>query len=130
MIKLRGPAELKFLSLGKLCCFVQHALNNNLLIYYKTLLIKNNQYQSEKDTNLADAKNKGKIDELKGQIINLLKNHKTGLSLAQIPILLKKTYTKTYNIQTLGFPKLKNLPETKISINSKLIQNERQSIST
>lgn len=109
MIKLRGPVELKDLSLGKLCAFVQHALNSNLLIYYKTLLIKNNQYNSKETSQKLEAKNKKKIDEVKQNIVELLKNHRTGLSLAQIPILLKKKFNKTYNIQSLGFPKLKNL---------------------
>lgn len=42
-------------------------------------------------------------------MILLLDQHKHGLSLAQIPILLRKHYNKTYNIQALGYPKLKNL---------------------
>ena len=109
MIKLRGPPELKNLSLGKLCSFVQHALTKNILIYYKTLLIKNNQYQNEQEQNIADDGNKQKIEELKSQIISLLQSHRSGLSLAQIPILLKKNFSKSYNIQKLGFSKLKNL---------------------
>lgn len=39
----------------------------------------------------------------------MLNSHRSGLSLAQIPILLKKNFSKSYNIQKLGFSKLKNL---------------------
>jgi len=41
--------------------------------------------------------------------LKILEQHKNGISLAQIPIFMRKTYGKTYNFQALGFPKLKNL---------------------
>jgi hypothetical protein len=109
MIKLTGPEELQPLSLGKLCSFVQKALNQNILIYYKTLLIRNNQFDAASANANTEAKNTKRIENLKEQILALLKENKSGLSLAQIPLLLKNKYKKTYNIQSLGFPKLKNL---------------------
>ena len=112
MIKLQGPETLRPLSLGKLCSFVQHALNTNLLIYYKTLLIKNNQYSGFNKDQSQDTKSEEMIKEIKSQLIELLQYHKTGLSLAQIPILYKKKFGNPLNIQVLGFPKLKNLLAT------------------
>lgn len=109
MIKLTGPPELQPLSLGKLCSFVQKALNQNILIYYKTLLIKNNQFDAANSNASQEAKNGKRVETIKEQIISLLKENKNGLSLAQIPLMLKNKYKKTYNIQSLGFPKLKNL---------------------
>lgn len=49
------------------------------------------------------------LKELKENIIKVLEQNITGLPLAQIPIALRKNYKKTYNLQALGFPKLKNL---------------------
>lgn len=112
MIKLTGPEDLSSLSLGKLCSFVQKALNLNILIYYKTLLIRNNQFDSLSQNASSEAKNAKKISTLKEQILLLLRENKGGLSLAQIPLLLKNKYKKSYNIQSLGFPKLKNLLAT------------------
>jgi hypothetical protein len=109
MIKLTGPPELRPLSLGKLCSYVQRALNQHILIYYKTLLIKNNKFENEKCNEACDPKNSKRVDQLKSQIISLLKENKQGLSLAQIPLMIKKKYNQSYNIQSLGFPKLKNL---------------------
>lgn len=112
MIKLTGPNELSSLSLGKLCSFVQKALNLNILIYYKTLLIRNNQFDNTSLNASSEAKNAKKISILKEQILSLLRENKGGLSLAQIPLLLKNKFKKSYNIQSLGFPKLKNLLAT------------------
>lgn len=109
MIKLTGPPELQPLSLGKLSSFVQKALNQNILIYYKTLLIKNNQFDAGNSNASQEAKNGKRVETIKEQILALLKENKNGLSLAQIPLMLKNKYKKTYNIQSLGFPKLKNL---------------------
>jgi OST-HTH Associated domain/OST-HTH/LOTUS domain len=112
MIKLTGPSDLNSLSLGKLCSFVQKALNLNILIYYKTLLIRNNQFDNSSQNASNEAKNAKKISTLKDQILTLLVENKVGLSLAQIPLLLKNKFKKSYNIQSLGFPKLKNLLAT------------------
>ena len=111
MIKLIGPPEQNHLSLGKLCAFVQEAQNENLLIYYKTLLIKNNQFNSynEKSQNQNSKKSNLILNECRELILKILEQHKNGISLAQIPIFMRKTYGKTYNFQALGFPKLKNL---------------------
>ena len=112
MIKLTGPEDLQPLSLGKLCSFVQRALNQNILIYYKTLLIRNNQFDGISKNASSEAKNGKKVEILRDQILSLLKENRNGLSLAQIPLMLKNKYKKTYNIQSLGFPKLKNLLAT------------------
>lgn len=112
MIRLQGPIELRPLSLGKLSSYVQHALNTNLLIYYKTLLIKNNQYQECQPEQPTDQKEMEKLKKIKEQLTELLLMNKGGLSLAQIPILYKKKYNSQLNIQVLGFPKLKNLLAT------------------
>lgn len=114
MIKLTGPIELRNLSLGRLSALVQVALSKNILIYYKTLLIKNNQFNvnDEGKTKKEEKENEKKVVQLKSQIIELLSDNRKGLSLAQIPLLLKKRYREVYNIQALGFPKLKNLLTT------------------
>ncbi|CAD8052801.1 unnamed protein product [Paramecium primaurelia] len=42
LLKCCGPLELRVCSLGVLCLMIQEAINRNVLIYYKTLLIKPN----------------------------------------------------------------------------------------
>ena len=76
------------------------------------MLIKNNQYSGESFECPTDSKTNALVKEIKGLIIQILTEHRSGLSLAQIPLQLKKRFSKSYNIQALGFPKLKNLLAT------------------
>ena len=50
-----------------------------------------------------------KLNEVKNVILELLKEHRDGISLAQLPIHLKKRISFPLDFNELGFPKLKDL---------------------
>lgn len=110
MLKICGPDELRSLSLGRISSLIKHALKTQVLIHYRTLIIKNEQNlsktSSERDSN---------IFEVQRNVIELLKEKvREGyeVTLAQLPVLLNLKYNRVYNFQDLGFPKLKNFMAT------------------
>lgn len=108
MLKICGPAELRSLSLGRISALIKHALKSQVLIHYKTLIIKN-----EKSFSKSSSERDNKIFEIQRNIIELLKeNEETGVTLAQLPLKLTTKYNKIYNFPDLGFPKLKNFLAT------------------
>jgi len=108
MLKMCGPEELKCLSLGRISALIRHALENQVLIHYKTLIIKN-----EKSFSKSSSERDNKIYEIQKNIIELLKENKeSGVTLAQLPLKLTTKYNKIYNFPDLGFPKLKNFLAT------------------
>jgi hypothetical protein len=61
MIKSCGPAELRSLTLGRLSLYVQEAISKEILIYYKTLLIKGNkldQQDNQSDRSILEREHK------------------------------------------------------------------------
>jgi hypothetical protein len=108
MLKNCGPDKLKLTSIGKISAFIKHALNKQVIIHHKTLIIKNEQKINE-NTSRKDVV----IFEIQQNIINLLKESmEDGVTLAQLPLLLMKKYGKFYDFQEIGFPKLKNFLTT------------------
>lgn len=104
MMKNCGPEILRKLTLGRINALIKHALNSQILIHYKTLIIKN-----EKNVNTSSSERENQIFEIQRNIIELLKeNESSGVTLAQLPLLLTKKYEKIYNFPELGFPKLKS----------------------
>lgn len=45
-VKLNGPKPLRKSSLGKLCMYVQEAINKGIIRYHKTLLVSNSDHNS------------------------------------------------------------------------------------
>jgi len=82
--------------------------------YHKTLLVwsehvdKFKQASNIKDTRRAPA-NKKKFDTVKKVLIDILKENPDGLSLAQVPVCIKKRIPFNFDLNELGFPKLKDL---------------------
>lgn len=108
MLKICGPNELRSLSLGRISALIKNALKNQVLIHYKTLIIKN-----EKSFSKSSSERDNKIFEIQRNIIELLKeNEESGVTLAQLPLKLTTKYNKIYNFPDLGFPKLKNFLAT------------------
>lgn len=108
MLKICGPDELRCLSLGKICALIKHALKNQVLIHFRTLIIKNENSFTKSSSERDD-----KIFEIQRNIIELLKEKEgTEVTLAQLPLYLTLKYNKTFNFQDLGFPKLKNFLAT------------------
>jgi hypothetical protein len=50
-----------------------------------------------------------KLDSVKNALIEVLGENRDGISLAQLPIYLKKKINFTMNLSELGFAKLKDL---------------------
>lgn len=137
-IKVCGPECLREISLGKLNLIVQEAINKGVLRYQRTLLVKNTQTGSFSfdgkheisdasasfdPVNMSDSlhdnssftqegnheKKSVQLAQIKRALYELLLENPGGLSLAQIPQFLRKKLPFSFNLQELGFPKLKNL---------------------
>jgi len=118
-IKTCAPDELRKLSLGKLNLYVQEAINKGFIKYHRTLLVKDYSKDEETsyleglgnisgDTSLSTIQRESKIKALQKTTLEILKENPTGVSLAQIPQFLKMKAMFPFNLQELGFPKLKN----------------------
>lgn len=104
-LKLCGNSTLKACSLGKLSYMVQLSIDEYLLRYYRTLLIwvpNSQKLQGDKENNQ-------KLAIVQKKIIEVLKENKEGLSLAQLPLYIKRKVNFNINISELGFAKLKDL---------------------
>jgi len=123
-VKSCGPEILRRLSIGKLTLFVQEAINKGLLKYERTLLVKNHPNESilhaltdgNFNVNYAQdpalAKKTKLVKRIKDIILNIIGENREGVSLAQIPLLLRRKLGFSVNFQDLGFPKLKNFITT------------------
>lgn len=124
-IKICGPEILKKLSIGRLTLFVQISINKGILRYQRTLLVKNNPNDSvmsalTEGNELNDSMNMVAVSDpgvekkskeiklIKEALISILSENPEGVSLAQIPLHLRKTLDFPINFQQLGYPKLKN----------------------
>jgi hypothetical protein len=107
-LKMCGPPVLKKCSLGKLSYMVQLAINDDLLRYQRTLLIWTpvNQKRSFEDDSAK------KLKAVQRSIIELLSESRNGISLAQLPLHLKRSLTFSVDLTELGFAKLKDLLQT------------------
>ena len=115
-LKLLGPSCLRKCSLGKLSYMVQLAINDTYLRYDRTLIL----WTSNSQGSLPREEINKKTQALKSAIINILDKNSEGVSLAQLPMHLKKAVRFSYNINDLGFAKLKDLlctiPEVQIEL--------------
>ena len=115
-MKICGPQSLKQLSLGKLACLVQYAVKEDVLRYHKTLLVwtttvdrhkkmaEELQKESQKNATVA-----AKLNVVKDALLDILAESKTGMSLAQLPLYLRRKLPFALDLNELGFPKLKDL---------------------
>ncbi len=81
-----------------------------------TLLNQSEEYQKDQV-----------IEKLKQILIEILKENQQGISLAQIPQFMKQKLKNDFNLQELGFPKLKNflkLFEEDIAIENSKYNNQ------
>ena len=115
-VKICGPAALKSCSLGRLAQLVQYAVKEDVLRYHKTLLVWTTtvdkhkklaeEMQRESHKNAAVA---AKLNIVKNALIEILAESKAGMSLAQLPLYLRKKLPFVLDLNELGFPKLKDL---------------------
>ena len=103
-LKFCGDETLKACSLGKLSYMVQLSIDEFLLRYYRTLLVWAPTHKS-----LNEKENSEKISFVQNKIIEILKENKDGLSLAQLPLFIKRKINCSVNLAELGFAKLKDL---------------------
>ena len=121
-IKACGPETLRNESLGKLNLYVQEAINKGILRYQRTLLVKNTQagiLEGKLDSASATGENSAvvmkqlqQLGKIKEALVEILAENPGGLSLAQIPQYLRRRLSFSFNLQDMGFPKLKNLLNT------------------
>jgi hypothetical protein len=106
-LKVCGPQSLQQCSLGKLSYMVQLAINEDLLRYQRTLLVWTpaNKKGSEDETCK-------KLKAVQKAIVELLQDCKAGISLAQLPLHLKRVLGFPFDLADLGFAKLKDLLQT------------------
>lgn len=107
-LKVCGPQILQLCSLGKLSYMVQLAINEDLLRYQRTLLVwtpLNKKKGAEDETSR-------KLKAVQCAITDLLQDCKTGISLAQLPLHLKRTLAFPFDLAELGYAKLKDLLQT------------------
>ena len=115
-VKICGPPTLKNCSLGKLNQLVQYAVKEDVLRYHKTLLVwttkvdkhKKMAEMMQKESN-QKASVEAKLNIVKNALIEILAESKTGMSLAQLPLYLKRKLPFVLDLNELGFPKLKDL---------------------
>jgi hypothetical protein len=115
-LKLCGNQRLRECSLGKLSYMVQLSIDEDLLRYHKTLLIwvpNSNKFITYKE-------NSEKLITIQKKIIEILKESKEGMSLAQLPLYIRRKLSFPLDISELGFAKLKDLlltmPEIEIEL--------------
>lgn len=92
------------LSMGRLHALIKKALKKQIIIHYKTLIIKD-----KKKNPINEKKKNFLIRQAKERILILLKESGSkGITLAQMHNFLIKRFGKKYDFSKLGFPKLKN----------------------
>lgn len=104
-LKYCGNQILRKCSLGKLSYMVQLSIDEDLLRYHKTLLI----WTPMNPKPVADTENNEKLAIIQAKIVEVLKENKDGMSLAQLPLYVKRKLNFPLNIAELGFAKLKDL---------------------
>jgi hypothetical protein len=104
-LKFCGNQVLRNCSLGKLSYMVQLSIDEDLLRYHKTLLI----WTPISPKPVVDSQNSEKLAVIQSKIIEVLKENREGMSLAQLPLYVKRKLNFQMNITELGFAKLKDL---------------------
>lgn len=117
LLKCCGPYPLRSCSLGKLFLFIQEAISKGILVYYKTLLIKPNNFnfeeylssglkENQSDTQIkTDKLNQEQIDKIlriKKIIIEILQDNRSGVSLARLPKLIQRRISFQFDLHELG----------------------------
>ena len=115
-LKLCGNQQLRECSLGKLSYMVQLSIDEDLLRYHRTLLI----WVPTSNKSCNDTENNSKLIEIQHIIIDILRESKEGMSLAQLPLYIKRKLSFPLDLAELGFAKLKDLlltmPEVEIEL--------------
>ena len=104
-LKFCGNQVLKNCSLGKLSYMVQLSIDEDLLRYQKTLLI----WTPISPKPVVNNQNSERLLIIQNKIIEVLKENREGMSLAQLPLYLKRKLTFPLVVTELGFAKLKDL---------------------
>ena len=108
MIKHCGPEGLREKSIGRILALIKKSLDEQILIHWKTLLVKNDQTPN-KDSNLIECK----IHEYKRNVIELLCEHREGISLAQFKQYYNRKFPKkTFDFEDLRYAKLTDFLRT------------------
>lgn len=125
-IKHCGPEELQSLSIGTLKKFIQLALSEGKVAYYKTILVRNSSKSFEGQSVLEEERETGEIKSqaelVRTLIVDLLKNPKhraSGVKLSVIPHEIQKEFGYQIETANLGVSKLKDflkgIPEISFS---------------
>jgi hypothetical protein len=108
MIKRCGPEMLKKKSLGRILALIKKSLEQGILNHYKTLLVKN-----KNKSNVDSTVRQQKIYEYSRDVIELLKENKEGISLAQFKQYYSRKFAgKEMDLDDLQFSKLTDFLNT------------------
>ena len=108
MIKRCGPEQLKKKSLGRVLALIKKSLEQGILNHWKTLLVRNNN-KSDIDSTLREQK----IYDYSRNVIELLKEHREGISLAQFKQYYNRKFpNKSFDFEDLQFAKLTDFLKT------------------
>ena len=99
---------------------IQQAVQDDLLRYHKTLLVWTDKIRTKEDLWNSNQQNKeadleqdseirDQLAQIKTSLVDILSEHRNGVSLAQLPQYLKRKLKFDLNLQRLGYPKLKDL---------------------
>jgi hypothetical protein len=106
-LKICGPPSLQRCSLGRLNYMVQIAIREDLLRYQRTLLVWTSQESKPRMPGFQK-----KLAVIQDAVRDLLATSRVGISLAQIPMQLKREKNLSFDVNGLGFAKLKDLLAT------------------
>ena len=108
MTKRCGPELLRRKSLGRILALIKRSLDQGVLNHWKTLLVKNNS-----KPNINSLVREQEIYEHSRNIIELLREHRDGVSLAQFKQYYKNKFpTKPFDYEALQFTKLTDFLNT------------------
>ena len=108
MIKRCGPEALRKKSLGRILALIKKSLEQGVLNHYKTLLVKN-----KNKSNIDSFIREQQIYEYSLNVIELLKEHRGGISLAQFKQYYNRKFPKkSVDLEDLQFAKLTDFLKT------------------
>ena len=116
-IKYYGPFEYKKMSYGKLSKLVQMVIEEGILRYNSTYLVKASTVHTNTNTKISEiSKNddleiQKKIQKIREKLIEALLENKNYIPLAQVKAMLTKKLDFKLDLEELGFKKLRKMIE-------------------
>jgi hypothetical protein len=105
LAKACGPALLSGLSIGRITALVKHAIKSGVIAHSRTQIVLNVPTSHQFDEGQLQ-----NISLIRRHILSLLREFKKdGITMSQLPFLLKQRFALTLDVKSFGFTKLKLL---------------------